>query len=279
MGLIGKQVQGKGLSALTDLIMGQKSAVSAALPAGLGSLMGFADFGGNIPQVNTNINTSTAMGGGNNWLKWLLPILLGAAVLYWLSTKGCGKKVEDAATTAIEAVDSTAIKAAEAASAVTDSLDAAMDKLFSYKLSSGFELVGAAKDGIESQLVGFIEDGSKVVDKTTWFNFDRLLFDTGKATLQAGSKEQLVNIAEILKAFPKVKLNIGGYTDNTGDPKANQKLSTDRAFNVMNELIVLGIDKTRLKAEGYGDKFPVADNATEEGRQQNRRIAVRVTEK
>lgn len=279
MGLIGKQVQGKGLSALTDLIMGQKSAVSAALPAGLGSLMGFADFGGNIPQVNTNINTSTAMGGGNNWLKWLLPILLGAAVLYWLSTKGCGKKVEDAATTAIEAVDSTAIKAAEAASAATDSLDAAMDKLFSYKLSSGFELVGAAKDGIESQLVGFIEDGSKVVDKTTWFNFDRLLFDTGKATLQAGSKEQLVNIAEILKAFPKVKLNIGGYTDNTGDPKVNQKLSTDRAFNVMNELIILGIDKTRLKAEGYGDKFPVADNATEEGRQQNRRIAVRVTEK
>jgi OmpA-OmpF porin, OOP family len=282
MGLIGKQVQGKGLSALTDLLMGQKSAVSAALPAGLGSLMGFADFGGNAPKVNTNYNTTTttsSTGGGNNWLKWLLPILLGAAVLYWLSTKGCGKKVEDAAATVVETVDSTAIKAAEAATAATDSLGAAMDKLFSYKLSSGFELVGAAKDGIESQLVGFIEDGTKVVDKTTWFNFDRLLFDTGKSTLQAGSKEQLVNIAEILKAFPKVKINIGGYTDNTGDPKANQKLSTDRAFTVMNELIALGIDKGRLKAEGYGDKFPVADNATEEGRQQNRRIAVRVTEK
>ncbi|MFZ1562256.1 MAG: OmpA family protein, partial [Saprospiraceae bacterium] len=59
----------------------------------------------------------------------------------------------------------------------------------------------------------------------------------------------------------------------------NQRLSTDRAFNVMNELVKLGVDKSRLGAEGYGDKFPVADNSTEEGRQQNRRISVRVTEK
>lgn len=117
------------------------------------------------------------------------------------------------------------------------------------------------------------------MDKTTWFNFDRLLFDTGSANLQPSSKEQLVNIAEILKAYPNVKIKMGGYTDNVGNPKSNLKLSTDRAFNVMNELVGLGIDKTRLGAEGYGQEFPIGDNNTEEGRQQNRRISVRVTAK
>ncbi|MBK8346239.1 MAG: DUF937 domain-containing protein [Saprospiraceae bacterium] len=285
MSVIGNQVKGKGVSFLTDMLMGQKSNVAKALPAGLGSVLGFADFGGSSSSSSTSRTTTTTSssttpsGGGNSWLKWLLPILLGAAVLYWLSTKGCGKAAVDATTDVVAAVDSTAMKAADAAGAAVDSMGATMDKLFSYKLASGFELVGAAKDGVESQLVSFVEDNTKAIDKNTWFNFDRLLFDTGKSTLQAGSKEQLTNVAEILKAFPKVKLKIGGYTDNTGDPKANQKLSTDRAFTVMNELVALGVDKARLSAEGYGDKFPVADNATEEGRQQNRRIALRVTEK
>ena len=157
-----------------------------------------------------------------------------------------------------------------------------MDKLFSYKLSSGFELIGAAKDGIESKLVTAIEAAGPVLDKNdpaAWFNFDRHLLDTGKATLQPSSQEQLKNIAEILKAFPKVKLKVGGYTDNVGDPKSNLKLSTDRAFNVVAELEKLGVEKGRLAPEGYGDKFPVGDNNTEEGRQQNRRISVRVTAK
>ena len=282
MGVIGKQIKGKGLSFFTDLIMGQKSNVAAALPAGLSSVMNFADFGG-APKVNANINTSTgSTGGGNSWMKWLLPLLLAAAVLYWLSTKGCGNKAVEATTDAIEAVDSTAIKAVDAAGAAADSLGAAMDKLFSYKLSSGFELIGAAKDGIESKLVTAIEAAGPVLDKNdpaAWFNFDRLLFDTGKATLQPSSQEQLKNIAEILKAFPKVKLKVGGYTDNVGDPKSNLKLSTDRAFNVVAELEKKKKKKGRLAPEGYGDKFPVGDNNTEEGRQQNRRISVRVTAK
>lgn len=281
MSIIGNQIKGKGLSALTDLLGGQKSFVNAALPSGLGSLLNFADFG-SAPKVNTNINTSVPSSGGNNWLKWLLPVLLGAAVLYWLSTKGCGKKAVEATTDAIEAVDSTANQAMDAAGAAADSLGAAVSKLFSYKLSSGFELVGAAADGIESKLITAIEAAGPVADKadpTAWFNFDRLLFDTGKATLQASSQEQLKNIAEVLKAFPKVKLKVGGYTDNVGDSKSNLRLSTDRAFNVVAELEKLGVEKGRLAPEGYGDKFPVGDNTTEEGRQQNRRIAVRITEK
>jgi outer membrane protein OmpA-like peptidoglycan-associated protein len=91
--------------------------------------------------------------------------------------------------------------------------------------------------------------------------------------------EQLKNVAEILKAYPKVALKIGGYTDNVGDPAANMKLSAKRADNTMAELVKLGIAAGRLEAEGYGDKHPVADNSTDEGRQRNRRIDIRVTRK
>ncbi len=128
-------------------------------------------------------------------------------------------------------------------------------------------------------MVLFVEDPGKPVDPPTWFNFDRLLFETGSARLKPESTEQLRNVAEILKAYPKVKVKIGGYTDNTGDADANLKLSQDRATSVMNQLVILGVAADRLSAEGYGQQYPVADNATDAGRQQNRRIAMRVTEK
>jgi len=259
--------------------MGQKSHVAKALPAGLGSILGFSDFDTSAPKLHVNTSSVTSDGGGNGWMKWLLPILLGAAIIYFLANKGCGSKVVEATNDAVTSIDSSAMNAANAAGAAMDSMGSTIDKLFSYKLGSGFELVNASKDGIESQLITFIEDETRVVDKTTWFNFDRLLFDTGKATLQPASQEQLLNVAEILKAFPNVNIKLGGYTDNQGDPKANLRLSTDRAHNVKNELIKLGVDKTRLEAEGYGEQHPVADNATEESRQANRRIGVRVTQK
>jgi OmpA-OmpF porin, OOP family len=125
----------------------------------------------------------------------------------------------------------------------------------------------------------FLEDPSKPVDQTTWFDFDRLTFDTGKSTLQASSAEQLQNISAILKAYPKLRVKIGGYTDNTGTTQTNLKLSQDRAANVMGEFVKRGIDPSRLEAQGYGEDHPVADNETEAGRAKNRRISLRVIEK
>ena len=135
------------------------------------------------------------------------------------------------------------------------------------------------ENGIESKLVAFIQDSSRPVGKDTWFSFDRLEFNTDSATLKPSSEEQLRNIAEILKAYPQVRVQIGGYTDNVGDDAHNLRLSQNRAINTMDEIVNLGIDRARLEAEGYGEKFPVADNTTEEGRQRNRRIDIRVTSK
>ncbi|HRH68747.1 MAG TPA: sodium-translocating pyrophosphatase [Flavobacteriales bacterium] len=149
---------------------------------------------------------------------------------------------------------------------------------FTRMLSSGYEIKGEAT-GIEGGLIGFIESANPV-DKTTWFNFDRVTFRTGSAGIDmVKSNDQLMNLAEILMAYPKVKLKIGGYTDNVGEEAANMKLSTERAQAVRSALVAMGIAGDRLEAEGYGSQHPVGDNATEEGRTQNRRIAVRVMEK
>jgi K(+)-stimulated pyrophosphate-energized sodium pump len=128
-------------------------------------------------------------------------------------------------------------------------------------------------------LLAFIESDT-LVDKTTWFNFDRLTFRIGSAEIAMDeSSEQLTNISEIMKAYPATMLKIGGYTDNTGSEEVNTRISQQRADAVCAVLVGMGVDESRLDPEGYGPKHPVASNDTEEGRAMNRRIAVRVKEK
>ena len=207
--------------------------------------------------------------------KWLIPLLLVGAGLFALFffSKGCNRK-EASTAVATETVDTITTETEEVVEEPKD----ALGNFFKFKLPNGIEL-NAPEFGIENKLNTWLMDETKVVDKTTWFNFDRLLFDTGKATLRPESQEQLKNMVEILKAYPTVELKLGGYTDNVGDPAFNLKLSGDRAKSVMDEMIKMGIAKDRLESEGYGEQFPVASNDTEEGKAQNRRIAVRVTKK
>jgi K(+)-stimulated pyrophosphate-energized sodium pump len=138
--------------------------------------------------------------------------------------------------------------------------------------------IAATGNPVESSLLDFIKS-DQAVDKETWFNFDRLLFETGSDRLKPESQEQLENVAEILKAYPAVNVKVGGYTDNTGDAVNNLKLSSDRATSVKKSLTDLGIGSERLESEGYGEEHPVASNDSEEGRAQNRRISIRVTKK
>jgi K(+)-stimulated pyrophosphate-energized sodium pump len=132
--------------------------------------------------------------------------------------------------------------------------------------------------GVETRLLAFITS-SQSPDKTSWFDFDRLLFDTGAASLQPQSDDQLRAVAAILKAYPNAQAKIGGYTDNVGTPADNRRLSEERAVNVRSQLIGMGVEPYRLEAEGYGEAHPVADNATEAGRAMNRRISLLVTQK
>jgi OmpA-OmpF porin, OOP family len=116
---------------------------------------------------------------------------------------------------------------------------------------------------------------------TTGVNFDRrFLFVTGSPNLQPRERAQLQSIAVILKAHPTARATIAGYTDNVGSSAANLMLSKQRADRVRNELIAMGVDGSRLTAEGYGEANPIGDNSTATGRAMNRRISMQVvTEK
>ena len=135
------------------------------------------------------------------------------------------------------------------------------------------------KDGLEAKLIGFIINKDAVIDNKLWFDFDHLSFVTGSSDLTPESKAQVASAVAILKAFPAVKIKIGGYTDNQGDPDANLKLSDTRANAVMDAMVASGIAADRLEAKGYGDQFPIGDNGTAEGRAKNRRTSLSVRAK
>lgn len=282
MGFLGKKVksEGLGMSGLFSWLGGYKDDIMKALPAGIGNVMGFS--AGKMPTMGAPTSSG---GGNNNMMMWIIAALAGLGLL-WFAMRGCKQepKLEEvsqvvdqaaqAGTAAVETATNAVDSATAALTAGWKSLGDMMDKA----LADGTTLKFPA-NGVEGRIIAFIEDKTKVVDKKTWFDFDRILFETGSDKLNPISLEQIKNIAAILKAYPNVNFKIGGYTDTTGDPKANVDLSYRRASSVKAELINLGVDGGRLDAEGYGGMYPVADNATEEGRAKNRRVSLRVTKK
>lgn len=116
-----------------------------------------------------------------------------------------------------------------------------------------------------------------ILDPNKWFTIENLYFETGSSDLKAGSEVQLLNLVEIMNAYPTLKIKLGGYTDNSGNEESNQKLSNLRAQTAKLKLLELGISGDRVEAEGYGSQYPVcAANDTDECMAKNRRIDVRV---
>lgn len=116
-----------------------------------------------------------------------------------------------------------------------------------------------------------------VLDSNKWFTVENLYFETGSSDLKVGSEVQLLNLVEIMNAYPSLKIKLGGYTDNSGNEESNQKLSNLRAQTAKLKLLELGISGDRVEAEGYGSQHPVcAANDTDECMAKNRRIDVRV---
>ena len=116
-----------------------------------------------------------------------------------------------------------------------------------------------------------------VLNKDRWYTIENLYFQTASSDLKPESEMQLNNLAEILNAYPGLKIKLGGYTDNTGNDDTNLRLSNLRAQSAKLKLLEMGIGADRVEAEGYGSAFPVcADNDTDECKAQNRRIDVRV---
>lgn len=105
-----------------------------------------------------------------------------------------------------------------------------------------------------------------------------VLFDINKSELRPGAQHTIDKLAAFLTEYPARKVLIEGFTDSTGAVEYNQRLSERRAEAVRNALAAKRIDSRRLMTRGYGVAFPVTSNATAEGRQQNRRVEVIVSD-
>ncbi len=256
---LGRQFAANNLntSTLSSVLMAEVPRLRGSIPAVT------ADSPVASPEPSEIIYEST----NRIWLLLPLLLVLGAAA-WWILGRGGEDAPPDATKTTVITPAATVAKSTN---------NTPLGEFIKRKLPDNVEL-SIPRLGVENRLLDFIES-SKPVDKTIWFDFDRLLFETGKSTLSPASEEQLINVTQILKAYPNLNLKIGGYTDNEGSKTANYALSQERADSVVYQFVALGIDKARLTAEGYGEEHPLASNDFEEGRARNRRVSIRVTQK
>ncbi|HEX5625977.1 MAG TPA: DUF937 domain-containing protein [Saprospiraceae bacterium] len=286
-----KQVDANGYDqeGMVQWLTNENQHLQSALPSGWMQMMGME--GGNVAPVHLGDPVHDKLEKPAFWWVWLVVLIAGIGGL-WFCMKGCNQsEISDRANNMIQgaaaAVDSAKIRAELATKSAIAMMDSSamafrdrwqkLGNMINVKL--GETNLNLPEKGVEISLLEWLQNKTTQVDKNTWFNFDRILFETGSSKLNSISFEQIDNIAAIMKAMPAVEFKIGGYTDNAGDRNANIQLSRERADAVMNALIERGIEAKRLSAEGYGPEHPVADNGTAEGREQNRRVAIRVTKK
>lgn len=151
-------------------------------------------------------------------------------------------------------------------------------------------LAGAAVGGTVGAIIGRQMDkkaaeleekleGAEIqrVEEGIAVSFDSgLLFDFDSAQLRDEAKENLEQLAEIMGEDDNTELLIVGHTDSVGEESYNQNLSERRADSAADYIISQGIGAVRIDTEGRGESEPIADNDTEAGRQENRRVEVAI---
>lgn len=118
---------------------------------------------------------------------------------------------------------------------------------------------------------------AKQTERGTLVTFGDVLFDFNKAELKSSALPNVTQLARFLQENPERQVIVEGYTDSVGSASYNQGLSERRAESVRRALIRAGVEPTRIVAQGYGKEYPVADNSTDSGRAQNRRVEVTIS--
>ncbi|MBK7869345.1 MAG: OmpA family protein [Saprospiraceae bacterium] len=149
-------------------------------------------------------------------------------------------------------------------------------------------IIGAAIGGAAGALIGrYMDKQAKEIEQEVegvevervgegiLLTFDSgLLFGFDSYELNSTTRANLNDLAEILKKYEDTEIMVDGHTDAKGTDEYNMKLSKNRANAVSNYLTQKGVAKSRFKVNGYGESRPVADNESDAGRQQNRRVEV-----
>jgi len=292
LGVLGKRTQASGSSGLTELLSRQRDEISAAAPSGLSRILGFGPKA--VPSPVRPVETAEVVdspthiehfveptpaaprprveptsyverpapalaqprGGGMRWLPFVLLILGALALLGYLLSRARAPRVGDLGSRAIPAATNT---------------------LARIPLPGGVNL-SVPPGSINYQLANFLGDRS-ATDLPKTFVFDHLNFVTGSTQLTPDSDKTVSDLSQVLKAYPSSQVLLGGHTDNTGNPQTNQTLSLDRANTVKAMLVNDGVEANRISTQGFGQERPVASNDTEQGRAQNRRTELTVTQK
>lgn len=103
-----------------------------------------------------------------------------------------------------------------------------------------------------------------------------MTFDVDSATVRPGLYPEIDRVAGVIRQYPQTLIRVEGHTDSTGSEDYNMRLSRRRAQAVADLLVQRGVAMSRIQLLGYGESSPVATNATESGRQMNRRVEIKV---
>jgi len=290
LGTVGQYAAQNNLSpnSFLSLLDSQKDKILGAIPGGLNiaGILGLSNLGDLGKKIGITGDTAATTAGAvnikpaassNRWV-WSLLLILVAIILLWYLMRGCGGN-KPAGTPVTDSITTSQL-ADSASMSVTEGGPVMTRESIKVTLPDG-TVLDAFKGGIEDQLVTFLKDDSRKPGKDVWFDFDNLNFKTGNAELTEESMKQVGNIAAIMKAFPKAKIKIGGYTDRTGDSTVNLRLSKERAESVVAALKKSNTNAAQLLgAEGYGSQFAkAAATAPDEERKKDRHISISVREK
>ncbi|WP_237067617.1 OmpA family protein [Microbulbifer guangxiensis] len=261
MSMLGKVVKGKNLdiSGLASFLFGQKEHIKGQIPDGLLKELGVSDFSNLGSSLETHGHSEPlearpqkvrkAEKGRTGFAKWFWPILIALAALWALNM--CAKRdaIEDEQP-------GTVILEEEQVMTGDDRMEGQ-----------------ASTDGFASSFRDYLQSDARDPNREFPLTIE-FAQDSAKPTSE--SVPDVNELSAILQENTGMTVAIEGHTSSEGDEMRNQALSQQRAEVVRQMLIDKGIDGNRITATGMGSAKPIADNATEEGKQRNRRITVRV---
>lgn len=212
---------------------------------------------------------------GNKWLKWLAALLVLLLLIFWW--RACQNKTTDEKIASENVIVTDTFPKSKQES-ISPSVNRETTEL---GLPNGVKL-NAYKDGIEDQIVKFLESDSykQATDKDLkdkWFKFDNIDFEFGSSTeLKPESKIQMDNLVQILKYYKNSKIEIGAFADKVGNKATNLEISQKRAETIKSILTDKGVGAQVIKAQGYGDEY-AKHKATESDAQraEDRNMALR----
>ena len=278
LGVLGKRARDGGLNAssFTRLFEDEREGIENAAPPGVAGALGLAE--PSAPSYEREASYETprveqpsrvyAPEEQTSGVRWLWPALVAlAAIALFLGTRARHR-------VPVPVADTTTTRSRTAGGTVAELSSGIMQ----LKLPNG-NVLTVPGSSAEAKLVAFLNDSSRAVDDTSWIVLDRVHFQSNSSKLDPDAENQAKNISDIMKAYPHAVAKIAGYTDSTGSDAANLRLSRERAESALSSVQHNGLSASRASAEGYGSKDPVASNSTDDGKAQNRRVALLVISK